>query len=84
MRSSPSSSNRKLQSSERMGSLQKLCYLQRRVAKVVVMAAKPVKAAEVQGGKKGMIREIIRTIGKRRISRNAFIASGKGITQRTA
>jgi len=82
IRSSPSSSKWKLQSREGIGSLQKLCSLQRRVAKVVlvVMAVKPVKVAEVQRG----IREIIRTIGKKRISGNAFIASGQGIPPRTA
>jgi hypothetical protein len=66
-----------------MGSLQKLCTLQSSVAKVVVvMAVKPVKAAKVQGG----IREIKRetTIGKRRIWGSAFIASGEGISPRTA
>jgi len=66
-----------------MGSLQKLCSLQRRVAKVV-MAVKPIKAAEVQRGIREMIREIMRTIGKRRISGSAFIASGEGISPRTA
>jgi hypothetical protein len=85
MRSSPSSSKRKLQSSEGMGSLQKLCSLQRSMAKVVVvMAVKPVKAAEVQRGIREMIREIIGTIGKRRISGSAFIASGEGTPPRTA
>jgi len=89
VRSSPSSSNRKLQSKERMGSLQKLCSLQRSVAEVVmmvmvVMAVKPVKAAEAQRGIREMIREIVRTRGKRRISRSAFIASGEGIPLRTA
>jgi len=57
-----------------MGSLQKLCSLQRRVAKVVaVMAVKPVKAAEVQGRIREITREIIRetTIVKRRIPRSA-------------
>jgi len=68
-----------------MGWLQKLCSLQRRVAKVVmvvmvVMVAKPVKVAKVPGG----IREIIRTIRKRRIHISSFIASGKGISPRTA
>jgi len=82
MRSSPSLSKRKLQSRERMGSLQKLCSLHRRVAKVVVMAVKPVKAAKVQGGTREIIRET--TIGKRRISGSAFIASGEGIPPRTA
>jgi len=80
MRSSPSLLKRKLQSKERMGSLQKLCSLQRRVAKVVLMVVKPVKAAKVQSG----IREIIRVIGKRRIRRSGFIASGDGISPRTA
>jgi hypothetical protein len=63
-----------------MGSLQKVCSLKRRGAKAV----KPVKAAEVQGGTREMIREILRRIGKRRISGSAFIASGKGIPPRTA
>jgi hypothetical protein len=65
-----------------MGSLQKLCSLQRRAAEVVVMAVKPVEAAKVQGG----IREIIRetTIGKRRISGSAFITTGEGTPSRTA
>ena len=82
MRLSPSSSKRKLQSRERMGSLQKLCSLQRRAAEVVVMAVKPVEVAKVQGG----IREIIRetTIGKRWISGSAFIATGEGTPPRTA
>jgi hypothetical protein len=62
-----------------MGSLQKLCSLQRSVAKVVV-AVKPVKAAEVQRG----LREIIRTIGKRKISGSAFIASAMGTPPKTA
>jgi len=88
MRSSPCSSKRKLQSRERKGSLQKLCSLQRRVAKVVVvvMAVKLKKAAEVQGGIREMTREIIRetTIAKRRISGSAFIASGEGTPPRTA
>jgi hypothetical protein len=50
--------------------------------KVMVMAVKRVKAAEVQRG----IREIIRetSIGKRRISGSAFIASGEGTPPRTA
>jgi hypothetical protein len=71
-------------SRERQGSLQKLSFLQRRVAKtvLVVMATKQVEAAKVQGG----IREIIRetTIGKRRISGSAFIATGEGTPSRTA
>jgi len=75
-RSSPSSSNRKLQSRERMGSLQKLCSLQRQVAK----AAEAAKSAKVQWG----IREIIWMIRKRRICGSAFIASGDGISPRTA
>jgi len=83
MRSSPSLSKRKLQSRQRMGSLQKLCSLQRRVAKVV-MALKPVKTAEGQRGIREMIREIIRMIRKRRISGSAFIASGEGIPPTTA
>jgi hypothetical protein len=40
-----------------MGSLQKLCSLQRSVEKVL-MAVKPVKVAEVQRGIREMIREI--------------------------
>jgi len=80
MRSSPSSSKRKLQSRERMGSLQKLCSLQRRVAE----AAEAAKLAEVQRGIREMMREIIRTIGTRRISGSAFIASGEGTPPRTA
>jgi len=82
MKSSPTSSKRKLQSWERMGSVPKLCSLQRRVAKVVmvVMAVKPVMAAKVQSG----IREILRTIGKRRICENAFIANSEGVSPRTA
>jgi hypothetical protein len=69
-----------------MGSLQKHYSWQRRVAKVVVMAVKPVKAAEVQRGIREMTREIIRetTIGKRRISGSVFIASGEGTPPRTA
>jgi hypothetical protein len=51
---------------------------------MVVMAVKPVKAAEVHRGIREMPREIIRTRGKRRISGSAFIASGKGIPPRTA
>jgi len=86
MRFLTSSLKRKLQSRERMGSLQKLCSLQRRVRKVVivVMAVKPVEAAHVQTGIRQRIREIIRTIGKRRISGSAFIASSEGIPPRTA
>jgi len=63
-----------------MGSLQKLCSLQRRVAKVLMV--KPVKAAKVQRG----IREIIRetTIGNRRICGSAVIANSEGISPRTA
>ena len=79
---SPSSSKRKLQSSERMGSLQKLRSLQNRVAKVVMV--KPVKAAEVQRGIREIIREIIRTFRNRRISGSAFIASGESTPPRTA
>jgi len=44
------------------------------------MAVKLVKVVEFQSG----IREIIRTIGKRRMSGSAFIASGEGTTPRTA
>jgi hypothetical protein len=51
---------------------------------MAVMAVKPVKAAEVQRGIREIIREIIRTIGKRRISGSAFIATGEGIPPRTA
>jgi len=76
IRLSPSSSKWKLPSRERMGSLQKHCPLQRRVAK----AAEVAKSAKVQSG----IREIIWTIGKKRISGSAFIASGKVIPSRTA
>ena len=47
--------------------------LQRRVPMVVVMAVKPVKAAEVQRGIRDIIRET--TIGKRRICGRASIAS---------
>ena len=65
-----------------MGSLQKLCSLQRKVAE----AAEAAKWAKVQRGIREMIREIIRetTIGKRRICRSAFIASGQGISPSTA
>jgi len=79
---SPSLSKKKLQWREGFGSLQKPCSLQRRVAKVVVMAVKPVKVAKVQRG----IREIIRekTIGNRTICGSAFIPIGKGISPRTA
>jgi len=66
-----------------MGSLHNLCSLHRRVAKVV-MAVNPVKAAEVQRGIREMIREILRTIGMRKISGSAFIASSKGTPPRTA
>jgi len=54
------------------------------VAKVVmvVMVVKPVKAAEVQGGIREMIGEIIRET-KRRISGSAFIAIGEGTPPRT-
>jgi len=78
MTSSTSSSKRQLQSRDRMGSLQKLWSLQRMVPKV----AEEAKSATVQRG----IREIIRgtTIRKRRICGNGFIASGKGISPRTA
>jgi len=58
------------------GLFQKLSSLQRRVAKLV----ETVMVAKVQI----RIREIIRTIGKRRICGSAFIASGEGILQRTA
>jgi hypothetical protein len=58
--------------------------LQRRVAKVEVIAGKLVKAAEVQRGIREIISEIVRMIGKRRISGSAFIASGDGTSQRTA
>jgi hypothetical protein len=51
---------------------------------MVVMAVKPVKAAEVQRGIREMIREIIRTIGKRRISGSAVIAIGEGTPPKTA
>jgi hypothetical protein len=64
-----------------MGSLQKLCFWQR---KVVVMDVKPAKSAEVQRAIREMIREIVRTRGKRRITGSAFIASGEGIPPRTA
>ena len=50
---------------------------------MVVMAVKPIKAAEVQRGIREMIGEIIRTIGKRRISGSAFIATGKCIPPTT-
>jgi hypothetical protein len=70
---------------ERMGSLQKLCSLQRKVAKVVEMAVKLIKPAEVQRGIREMTREILRetTKGKRRIAGSAFIASGEGTPRRT-
>jgi hypothetical protein len=56
------------------------------VADVVVMVVKPVKAAEVQRGIRGMKREIIRetTIVKRRTSESAIIASGQGTPPSTA
>jgi hypothetical protein len=66
-----------------MGSLQKLCSLQRKVAEV----AEAAKSAEVQRGIREMIKEMIREIireTKRRISGSAFIASGEGIPPRTA
>jgi hypothetical protein len=53
------------------------------VAKVVVMAVKPVKAAKVQGGIREMIREIIRET-KRKISGSVFIASSEGTPWRSA
>jgi len=84
MRLSPSLSKRKLQSRERMVSLQKLCSFQRTVAKVVVMVVKRIKAAEVQRGIGEMITEIIRTRGKRRMCWSAFIAYNEGISPRTA
>jgi hypothetical protein len=61
-----------------MGSLQKLCSLQRKVAEAVEAA----KLGKVQGE----IREIIRetSIRKTRICGSAFIANGKGISPRTA
>jgi hypothetical protein len=46
------------------------------------MALQLVKAAEVQRGTREIIRET--TIGKRRISENAFIASGVATPPRTA
>jgi len=61
MRSSPSLSKWKLQSRERMGSLQKLCSLQRKVAEAAE-AAEVAKSAKVQRGTREMIREILRTI----------------------
>jgi len=73
MRLSPCSSKRKLQSRERMGLLQKLCCLPRRVVK-------GVKVANIQRGR----REITGTIGRRRIRGIAFIADGEGMLQRTA
>jgi hypothetical protein len=63
-----------------MGSLQKLCTWQRKVAE----AAEVAKSAEVQRGIRELIREIIRTIGKRRISGSAFIARWEGIPPTTA
>jgi hypothetical protein len=48
------------------------------------MAVKPVKAAEVQRGIREIIREIIRLIGKRRISGSVLIATGESIPLRTA
>jgi hypothetical protein len=54
--------------------------LQGRVAQVLVMAVKPVKAAKVQRG----IREIMRTVGKREICGSALIAKGVRISPRTA
>jgi len=80
MKLSQSSSKIKLQSRERMVSLQKLCWLQRSVAKVVLMEVKLVKAAQVQRG----ISVTVRTIGKIRICRRIFIPSGEGISPRTA
>jgi hypothetical protein len=47
---------------------------------MVAMVAEGAKSAKVQRG----IREMIRTIGKRRISGSCFIASGKGTPPRTA
>jgi hypothetical protein len=46
----------------------------------VAEAAEAAKSAEVQSG----TGEIIRTIGKRRISGSVFIASGEGTPPRTA
>jgi hypothetical protein len=67
-----------------MGSLQKLCSLQRKVAE----AAEAAKSAKVQRGiremTREMIREILRMIGKRRISGSAFIAIGEGTPPKTA
>ena len=78
MRSSPSSLKRKLQSRERLGLLQKLCSLQRKVAE----AAEAAKSAKVQRRTREIIREIIRET-KRRISGSTFIASGEGTQPRT-
>jgi hypothetical protein len=64
-----------------MGSLQKLCILQKRVAQVVIMAVKPVKAAELHRGMREIMRK--KTIGERMICGSAYIASGKGISPRT-
>jgi len=75
MRSSASSSKRKLQSSERKGALQQLCSFHRKVAKT----AEAAKWANVRWE----IREIIRdtTIEKGRICRSAFIACSEGMSR---
>jgi hypothetical protein len=49
---------------------------------VVVIVVKPVKAADVQRGKREIIRE--KTRGKGWIARSGFIASGEDIPPRTA
>jgi len=51
-------------------------------AKRVAMLVKPVNAAKVKRGLREIIRESM--IGKRRICRSAFIASGEGISPSTA
>jgi hypothetical protein len=63
-----------------LGSSQKLYSFQRKVAKAVEAA----KSAKVQKGIREMIREIMRTIGKGMMCGSALIASGEGISPRTA
>jgi len=80
MRLSPSLSKRKLRSRERMGSVQKLCSSQSKMAKVAEVA----KSAKLQRWIREMITEILKMIGKGRIWRSAFIASSEVISPRTA
>jgi len=79
MRSSPTSSKSNVQSRDRLGSLQKLWSRQRKV----VQAAERARSAKVQRQSREIIREIIRTIRKRKIYQSDFICNSDGISPRT-